>query len=289
MSQHEQSRHEPSASARTVASDQAAAEAVVAHHAQLAQTLAEHVERLLAAVERGSDPDAERARLDLLRWLSADLVPHAKAEEETLYPAAAANPRGAMLITGMLDEHRAILGLVAEIDQPVSPLRAAAAARALGAVFAVHLAKENELVLPLLVESDDVSIAGLLEGMHALLGEHAHGAHETPAGTGGGGCGGNGQCGCGGDAGRSDAEAAILTIDPRLDVRAIPHNRRHAHVLSALDSVPPGGALVLVAAHAPRPLLAEVESRFGGQFAVDWLQSGPDVWQVRLHRTPAMA
>jgi uncharacterized protein (DUF2249 family) len=58
-------------------------------------------------------------------------------------------------------------------------------------------------------------------------------------------------------------------------------------VLSALDTVPPGGALVLVAPHAPRPLLAEIRTRYGGQFGVDWLQNGPDVWQVRLERVPA--
>ncbi|MFC7479342.1 hypothetical protein ACFQX7_03685 [Luedemannella flava] len=61
----------------------------------------------------------------------------------------------------------------------------AAAARALAAVFAVHLIKENELVVPLLVEASDVSLAGLLDGMHDLIG--------APS-AGGGECGG---CGCG--------------------------------------------------------------------------------------------
>jgi uncharacterized protein (DUF2249 family)/iron-sulfur cluster repair protein YtfE (RIC family) len=302
--------------------DDEAAAAVVRHHAQLAGALRDRVDRLLEQAERGG-AEAEQVRQDLLAWLQRELVPHALAEERTLYPAAAARPRGALLVDGMLGEHRTITGLVAEIASASSLVRAAAAARALDAVFATHLAKENDLVVPLLVEAGDVSLAALLEGMHTLLGDHeAHGEHghgedghgehghgehghgehghgehghgehgHGEHGHGGDaqareGCGG-GPCGCGGDAGRAGAEAAVLTIDPRLDVRQIPHSHRHAAVLSALDTVPPGGALVLVAPHAPRPLLAEIRTRYGGQFGVDWLQNGPDVWQVRLERVPA--
>jgi iron-sulfur cluster repair protein YtfE (RIC family) len=152
--------------------DQRAAGAVVRHHAQLAEALTKHTERLLSAVER-SDPAAERdARLDLLGWLRHDLVPHALAEERVLYPAAAARPAGALLVEGMVDEHRTITGLVDELEAARSPVRSAAAAHALAAVFRTHVTKENELVLPMLVEAEDVSVANLLEGMHALLGKH---------------------------------------------------------------------------------------------------------------------
>jgi uncharacterized protein (DUF2249 family) len=114
--------------------------------------------------------------------------------------------------------------------------------------------------------------------MHALLG-----AEESPAG----GCGGDGSCGCGGNAGRADAPAPVLSIDARLDVRALPHGQRHARVLDALEALADDGALVLVAPHAPRPLLGEIEARYGGQIDIEWLQEGPDVWQIRLHRQPA--
>jgi hypothetical protein len=56
---------------------------------------------------------------------------------------------------------------------------AAAAARALSALFAVHLAKENDLVVPLVMAGEDVSLAGLLEGMHELIGA----SHTHTAGT----------------------------------------------------------------------------------------------------------
>jgi uncharacterized protein (DUF2249 family) len=59
-------------------------------------------------------------------------------------------------------------------------------------------------------------------------------------------------------------------------------------VLAALDVLPAEAALVLIAPHAPRPLLAEIEQRYLGQFATEWLQEGPEVWQLRLHRTTSV-
>jgi uncharacterized protein (DUF2249 family) len=103
-----------------------------------------------------------------------------------------------------------------------------------------------------------------------------------------GGCGGGG-CGCGDVPNAADGEAATLTIDPRLDVRDLPHGERHARVLAALDALPADAALVLVAPHSPVPLLAEIENRYAGQVAGEWLQDGPQVWQIRLHRQPVPA
>ena len=265
------------------AADDRAAAAVVAHHAQLARDLDTRIEAVLTAAEHGAAGGVAEARADLVTWLNTELMPHARAEETALYPAAAVKSQGALLIAGMLDEHRTIAGLVAELERDTTPpVRVAGAARALGMVFASHLTKENELVLPLLVEAPEVSVADLLGGMHELLG-----AQSAPAS--GGGCGGGGACGCGGDTGRADADAPMLTIDPRLDVRDIPHGRqRHAYVLSALAAVPAGQALVLIAPHAPRPLLAEIEQRFPEQFDLEWLQEGPDVWQLRLYRAYAL-
>lgn len=265
------------------AAEQRAAEAVVRHHAQLSEALDAHAGRLIDAAERADAPQVWQHRQELTTWLRTELLPHAHAEEATLYPAAAARPGGQLLVAGMQDEHRVITGLVAELEAASSPVRAAGAARALVALFATHLAKENELIVPLLVEAHDVSLAGLLAGMHELIGGHAE-ESGTHGGCGADGCG----CGCGGDGAQSAAvEPPVLTIDPRLDVRDIPHDRRHATVLAALGTVPPNGALVLIAPHAPRPLLAEVSARYPGQFDTEWLQAGPDVWQIRLRRTAA--
>jgi uncharacterized protein (DUF2249 family) len=272
MSQSDADRH----------ADHHAAAAVIAHHTQLAADLARHAAALRAAA--GPLPQASwpQQRQALLGWLRTELLPHAAAEEAALYPAAAARTDGRLLVEAMVGEHQAIAVLVAELETADTSTDAAAAARALTALFEVHLDKENNLVLPLLLDTADVSLADLLAGMHDLLG-HA----DTPGtADSSGGCGGGG-CGCGGDRGPADAPAQVLSVDTRLDVRALPHGERHARVLAALDALPADGALVLIAPHAPRPLLAEIDARYPGQIDTQWLQDGPDVWQLRLHRQPA--
>ena len=81
-------------------------------------------------------------------------------------------------------------------------------------------------------------------------------------------------CACG----EHDAEL------PELDARAIPHAIRHATIFGALDSVRPGGGLVLIAPHDPLPLLAQIEQRTPGLFAVDYLERGPQAWRLQFVR-----
>jgi uncharacterized protein (DUF2249 family) len=71
---------------------------------------------------------------------------------------------------------------------------------------------------------------------------------------------------------------------PELDARAIPHAIRHAAIFGALDSLPAGGALVLVAPHDPQPLLAQARDRYPEGVAVEYLQRGPEAWRIRLQR-----
>src|SRR5512138_3633667 len=122
--------------------DEAAARAVVRHHAELAAGVRRRVEALLHLADRADLRRAEAARQDLLAYLHSEVLPHATAEEATLYPSAAAIPAGTLLIDGMTAEHAALTALVAELSGTNSPVRAAAAGRALEAMFATHLAKE---------------------------------------------------------------------------------------------------------------------------------------------------
>jgi len=168
----------------TTEADAAAAAAVEGHHAEMAGTLARYVETLVAAAVEADGAAATQARDDLVAWCDHELVPHALAEETAMYPAAQARPEGRLLVEGMLGEHEVIIRLAREIAGAPDPVRAAAAARALQSVFDSHLAKENDLVLPLLVAAPDVSVADLLAGMHELLGGEA----EEQAGCGGQAC-----------------------------------------------------------------------------------------------------
>ncbi|MEO5651889.1 MAG: DUF2249 domain-containing protein [Marmoricola sp.] len=83
-------------------------------------------------------------------------------------------------------------------------------------------------------------------------------------------------CGC------HEQEATGL---PELDARAIPHAIRHATIFGALDGVAPGRGLVLVAPHDPLPLLAQLEQRAPGDFAIEYLERGPESWRLSMVRT----
>ena len=252
--------------------DAAAAVAVEQHHALLAGSLALRVERLVSAVVNQNDSAARLSRDGLVAWCREELLPHARAEEEALYPLAQARPEGGLLVEAMLAEHGVILALVEEIAAAVEPVRAAAAARALQALFDAHLATENDLVVPLLAGAPEVSLAEVLSGMHALLGAGGAGGAHAAADP---GCGGH-SCSCG------EVDGPGF---PELDARTVPHAIRHATIFGALDAVRPGGGLVLVAPHDPLPLLAQVEQRAPGVFEVDYLERGPEAWRLSFVRS----
>ncbi|MBI2246236.1 MAG: DUF2249 domain-containing protein [Nocardioides sp.] len=260
--------------------DARAAEAMVAHHAAMAGTLTTHVTQLASAARSGNAADAERVRGELLAWCRTDLVPHALAEEAALYPAAGNQPTASLLVTAMLAEHQLLLGLVDQLGKAQDVVSAAITAGSLRTVFETHLAKENELIVPLLATSGTVSLAALLDGMHEELEhhdhdhghDHGHGHdHAAPAGHGHG----HGGCTCG------ETDPAGF---PELDVRSIPHAIRHATVFGAVDGVRPGSGLVLIAPHDPLPLLAQLEQRDPGVLTVEYLERGPEAWRLQILR-----
>lgn len=257
----------------TTAADSAAIEAIEDHHARLLGALTTHVDEVVVAAMQADPVTSTEARTALVHWCERELVPHATAEEETLYPAAADQEAGRLLIAAMTGEHATIRKLVATIGTADDPVLAAGAAIALRVVFDSHMTKENEQILPLLAGASTVSLAGLLEGMHAALTgsstdqEHDHvdepGKQEHH------------DCACG------EVDDGL----PELDARVVPHAIRHATIFGALDAIHPGRGLVLVAPHDPLPLLAQVEERDPGAFLIEYLERGPEAWRLQFVRT----
>jgi uncharacterized protein (DUF2249 family) len=250
--------------------DSRAVAAVEQHHAALAGTLSTYVEQLVSSGAAWAP-----VRDGLVAWCRSDLVPHARAEEGTLYRVAGEFDRARLLVDAMLVEHGVISALVEELAQATDGVRAAAAAAALRTLFETHLAKENDQLLPVLAQSPDVDLSGLLAGMHDLLGHQEHHDHHQHSGAGAeGGCGGH-ECTCG----EVDGPGY-----PELDARVVPHAIRHATIFGALESVGPGAGLVLVAPHDPLPLLAQIEQRSPGVFEVSYLERGPEAWRILFAR-----
>lgn len=246
--------------------DAQAVEAVKEHHAELAGALGRHIERLLNTAISGDYEAAEKAKHALLEWCDTELIPHALAEEASMYPKAHEDASARLLIDAMIAEHRDIVTLIQKIRDASNAVLVAAKAKALGALFDSHLTKENEQILPLLASAQDVSLAEILGGMHELLGS-ADAKSEV------GGCGG--ECTCG------HQDSSEL---PELDARTVPHAIRHATIFGALDSVGIGEGMVLVAPHDPLPLLNQLEGRAPGRFSIDYLERGPEVWRLQFLR-----
>jgi uncharacterized protein (DUF2249 family)/hemerythrin-like domain-containing protein len=233
-------------------------EAIHNHHQEISSTLREHVEQIVAESAQ-ADPAA------LVAFLKSDLLPHAAGEERFLYPAVdpLVKAHGSATATMRVD-HEFITGYVNQLDETAQALRAASAdarpalqatlqrlSLQLEALLLVHLEKEERVYIPLFEEylpKDEQQ--RVLDGMH-----------EAP-----------------------DAAPAANAPDEVLDVRTIPPRGRHELIFATFDALAPGPAFVLVNDHDPKPLFYQFSAEHAGLFTWDYLEKGPETWQVRIAR-----
>jgi uncharacterized protein (DUF2249 family) len=253
---------------RTGADPQDAVLATIrAHHDQLGRTMSDHTVTIARSIDKLASPAARHAVL--VAFCKEEVLPHAAAEEETLYRVAAGLPETELLVRAMSREHVVLADLVAELEKASSTGEVVGAAAALNALFQAHLEKENDILLPALAAAG-VDLAALLDGMHEILGE--------PAPEQGCGCGG---CGCGA---RGLAAEEGPDVVGELDVRRLVPAQRHAQIFATFAELPTGTAFVLVNDHDPKPLYYQFAAEHPGEFTWDYAESGPSVWRVRIGR-----
>lgn len=131
---------------------------------------------------------------------------------------------------------------------------------------------------------------------------HAAPAAPAPAPAGGCGCGGHGHshaaraesvpapaqggCGCGGHGHSHAAPAPARAQAPaagELVVHSIPRVVRHAVLFHAMDALPVGETLVIVAPHQPEPLFDHLRDS-EAHYRVETLQAGPADWRYAITR-----
>jgi hypothetical protein len=137
---------------------------IIHHHAMLRRSLERRAGTLCGAVESGVP--FGRQMTALRDYLTGEILPHAEAEERTLYPAAATHARGSELVRELTGEHHALAYLVGRLQAGVDGSEAATAAERIATLFAGHVAKENDLLLPALTGAG-ADLAALLAEMHA--------------------------------------------------------------------------------------------------------------------------
>ncbi len=146
--------------------DAEAFEAMLTHHRNLEDQVARRVTTLRASVD-GYGP-YEPAAAELVAYLAEEVLPHAIAEEHSMYYAAAGLPDLAGTVAEMIAEHRQLAALVEALATSKSPAAAAELAASIGTLFTAHVAKENDRLLPPLQADDTVSLPEVLMQMHRL-------------------------------------------------------------------------------------------------------------------------
>jgi uncharacterized protein (DUF2249 family) len=73
-------------------------------------------------------------------------------------------------------------------------------------------------------------------------------------------------------------------VSETIDVRNTPARDRHSLIFQTYHELQPGQSFVLVNDHDPKPLYYQFEFEHRGKFTWDYLEQGPEVWQVRIGR-----
>lgn len=141
-------------------------EAMLAHHRSLTEGVAKRVGALGEVV--GDEGRYEPVAADLLAFLAEEVLPHAAAEEGTIYQAARASGDLATTVEEMTAEHRRLAALAEALANAPSGRSALEAASSASALFAAHVDRENEVILPRL-QAEGADLAGLLGQMHELI------------------------------------------------------------------------------------------------------------------------
>ena len=163
-------------------------EAIRAHHQALGDGLTQRAGAVFrAAVD--SRPH-EPAVADFVAYLGEEVLPHAAAEEKTIYPAVVAHTHLGDLIGEMITEHASLSMSAARLTTLTDAAAAAKQAESIAELFTAHAAKENDVLLPALIADGTVDLADLLGQMHHSI------EPVAPAGE------GNGE----------DPQAAVLSL-----------------------------------------------------------------------------
>ncbi len=119
------------------------------------------------------------------------------------------------------------------------------------------------------------------EAAEGSLGSGAGSCAGEDPGTAPAGC--NGQGGCGSGSGCGGHEAVI----PELDARTIHPMIRQSAIFGVLVGLPPQAAVTIVAPNDPGPIVALLEERLPGEYAVMTDQAAADEWRVTFIRRAA--
>jgi len=242
-----------------------ALEAMLAHHRTLDEGVRSRALALGQAVASGDPYDSVAA--ELAAYFAEEVLPHALAEEHTIYRIAESLPALVATVGEMIGEHRRLAAMIDGLGEAMDGPAAASQAEQIATLFTAHVTKENDILLPALLADDDIDLAELLKQMHDLTEEAQKESSLLDDLT-------------------SDAGAGLLSREEEfeLDVRSLAHGQHHESIFAAYNDLVPGDAFVLVNDHDPKSLRYQFEAQHQGGFSWEYLEAGPSDWRVRIGR-----
>jgi hypothetical protein len=135
---------------------------IVHHHAVLRRGLERRSGALCEAAESGVP--FERLMTTLREYVAGEILPHVEAEERTLYQAASTRARGSELVRALTADYHALAYLTGRLRPGTGGTEAAKVSEWIATLFAGHVAKVNDQLLPALADSG-ADLAGLLAEM----------------------------------------------------------------------------------------------------------------------------
>ena len=78
-------------------------------------------------------------------------------------------------------------------------------------------------------------------------------------------------------------------LEPQLDVRAMRKLDKHPKIFQRFDALEVGESFVLINNHDPKHLREEFETDHPGEFVWEYLQRGPERWEIRISRLASTA
>lgn len=231
-------------------------EAMHNHHQEMVATL----DKLVTGLLEASQPTNPTG---LVEFLNHELMPHAEGEEAHLYPAVdpLIKAHGSATATMSVD-HEFIGNYVREIESTTAALQSTAngdkaalrqrlqqLALQLQGIFLLHLEKEERIYLPLFNQYVPQE-----EQERILNDMHESGTNQS----------------------------AVKTV---IDVRQVPPPQRHPLIFQTFHDLEAGEAFRLINDHDPKPLYYQFKFELERQFTWEYVESGPQVWQVIVGKT----
>ncbi|MHB8191099.1 MAG: hemerythrin domain-containing protein [Ferrimicrobium sp.] len=110
---------------------------------------------------------------ELVAYLADEVLPHALAEEHTIYQVASVRLQLVTTVTEMINEHRSLATAIEQLARTSEGAEAANRGVEIGSLFQAHVTKENDLLLPSLLADEEVDLMQLLKQMQRIT-EAAH-------------------------------------------------------------------------------------------------------------------